>query len=71
MVSIDIAPYVAVSGDVTALMNLVDARLLQGRMSPAARSAIAASVSATTDKTQRALTALYLTAISAEFAVQQ
>ena len=71
MVAINIAPYVTVAGDVTALMNLVDARLLQGRMSPAARSAIAGSVSATTDKTQRALTALYLTAISAEFAVQQ
>jgi len=71
MVAINIAPYVAVAGDVTALMNLVDTRLLQGRMSPAARSAIAGSVSATTDRTQRALTALYLTAISAEFAVQQ
>ncbi|WP_228893457.1 DUF1800 domain-containing protein [Pseudoduganella aquatica] len=71
MVAIDIAPYVGVAGDVTALMNLVDAKLLQGRMSPAARSAIAGSVSATTDKTQRALTALYLTAITAEFAVQQ
>jgi uncharacterized protein (DUF1800 family) len=71
MVAVNIAPYVNVAGDVTALMNLVDARLLQGRMSPAARSAIAGSVSATTDKTQRALTALYLTAISAEFAVQQ
>jgi len=71
MVAINIAPYVSVAGDVTALMNLVDAKLLQGRMSPAARSAIAGSVSATTDKTQRALTALYLTAITAEFAVQQ
>jgi uncharacterized protein (DUF1800 family) len=71
MVAVNIAPYVNVAGDVTALMNLVDARLLQGRMSPAARSAIAGSVGATTDKTQRALTALYLTAISAEFAVQQ
>ncbi|CAN7480290.1 DUF1800 domain-containing protein [Pseudoduganella sp. LjRoot289] len=71
MVAIDIAPYVAAAGDVTTLLNLVDARLLQGRMSPAARTAIASSVSATTDKTQRALTALYLTAATAEFAVQQ
>ena len=71
MVAIDIAPYVNAAGDPAALLDLVDARLLQGRMSPAARSAIAASVAATTDKTQRALTALYLTAISAEFAVQQ
>jgi len=70
MVSIDITPYVSVAADVTALMNLVDANLLQGRMTPAARNAIAASVSATTDRKQRALTALYLTAIT-EFAVQQ
>lgn len=70
MVSFDITPYVNVAGDVTAQMNLVDAHLLQGRMTPTTRSAIAASVSATTDRKQRALTALYLTAIT-EFAVQQ
>ncbi|GAB2876646.1 hypothetical protein GCM10027277_52570 [Pseudoduganella ginsengisoli] len=70
MVTIDITPYVNVAGDVTKLMNLVDANLLQGRMTPAARAAIAGSVSATTDSKQRALTALYLTAIT-EFAVQQ
>lgn len=70
MASIDITPYVNVAADVTALMNLVDATLLQGRMTPAARSAIAASVSATSDRKQRALTALYLTAIT-EFAVQR
>jgi hypothetical protein len=49
---------------------MVDANLLQGRMTPATRSAIAGSVSATTDRRQRAITALYLTAIT-EFAVQQ
>lgn len=70
MVSIDITPYVNAATDVTALMNMVDATLLQGRMAPSTRSAIAASVSATTDRKQRALTALYLTAIT-EFAVQQ
>jgi uncharacterized protein (DUF1800 family) len=70
MVKVDTTPYVNAANDVTTLMNLVDAKLLQGRMSPAARSAIAASVSATTDRRQRAITALYLTAIT-EFAVQQ
>jgi uncharacterized protein (DUF1800 family) len=69
-VTVDITPYVNVAGDVTALMNMVDANLLQGRMTPATRSAIAGSVSATTDRRQRAITALYLTAIT-EFAVQQ
>ncbi|KQV85867.1 hypothetical protein ASD15_30025 [Massilia sp. Root351] len=71
MVAVNLAPFVSAAGDANALIDLVDARLLQGRMSPAARSAIAGSVNATTDKTQRALAALYLTAISAEFALQQ
>jgi uncharacterized protein (DUF1800 family) len=69
-VTLDITPYVNAAGDVTALMNMVDAALLQGRMTPAARTAIAGAVSATTDRRQRAITALYLTAIT-EFAVQQ
>jgi len=71
MVRIDITPFVNVAGDPTALLNLVDATLLQGRMSPSARAAIGSTVSATADKRQRAITALYLTAITAEFAVQQ
>lgn len=71
MVSFDLAPYQAVAGDPTALLNLVDATLLQGRMSPATRAAIGASLQATTDMKQRAITALYLTAIAADFAVQQ
>ncbi|WP_395406849.1 DUF1800 family protein [Pseudoduganella sp. UC29_106] len=71
MVRIDIAPFVAVAGNPTTLLNLVDATLLQGRMSPSARAAIGDTVSRTTDLKQRAITALYLTAITAEFAVQQ
>ncbi|UGQ47755.1 DUF1800 domain-containing protein [Massilia endophytica] len=71
MIQLDITPYVNVAGDPTALLNLVDATLLQGRMSPTARQAIASSVSATSDKRQRAITALYLTAITADFTVQQ
>jgi hypothetical protein len=71
MVSFNLAPFQAVAGDPTALLNLVDATLLQGRMSPATRAAIGASLQATTDLKQRAITALYLTAIAADFAVQQ
>ncbi len=70
-VSIDITPYVDVAGDPTALLNLVDARLLAGRMSATARQAIGSAVMASSDKRQRAITALYLSAISAEFAVIQ
>jgi len=71
MVSIDLAPYQAVAGNPTALLNLVDANLLQGRMTPSTRTAIGATLQATTDLKQRAITALYLTAIAADFAVQQ
>lgn len=71
MVRIDIAPYVAAAANPGALVNLVDATLLAGRMSPAARAAILTAVHASSDNKQRALTALYLTAISAEFAVSQ
>ncbi|WP_342119553.1 DUF1800 domain-containing protein [Pseudoduganella sp. OTU4001] len=71
MVSINLAPYQAVAGDPTALLNLVDATLLQGRMTPSTRAAIGATLQATTDLKQRAITALYLTAIAADFAVQQ
>ena len=71
MVSINLAPYQAVAGDPTALLNLVDATLLQGRMTASTRAAIGASLQATTDLKQRAITALYLTAIAADFAVQQ
>lgn len=71
MVSINLAPYQAVAGNPTALLNLVDATLLQGRMTPSTRNAIGASLLATSDLKQRAITALYLTAIAADFAVQQ
>lgn len=71
MVSFNLAPYQAVAGDPTALLNLVDATLLQGRMTASTRAAIGASLQATTDLKQRAITALYLTAIAADFAVQQ
>jgi uncharacterized protein (DUF1800 family) len=71
MIAVDITPFVNVAADATALVNLVDATLLQGRMSAVARAAIATALAASTDNRQRAITALYLTAITAEFAVHQ
>lgn len=71
IIRIDLAPYNAVAGDPNALLNLVNANLLQGRMSAKARSEIFSSVAATSDKAQRVMTALYLAAITAEFAVHQ
>jgi len=71
MVNVDISPFVNVAKDTTTLINLVDSTLLAGRMSATARTAIANAVAVTTDPRQRAITALYLAAISAEFAVAQ
>jgi len=71
MIAIDITPFVNVAADANALINLVDATLLQGRMSAVARQAIATALAASNDNQQRAITALYLTAITGEYAVHR
>lgn len=71
MISFDLNPYLALADNPPALLALVNQNLLQGRMSATAWQAIGQSVQATKDKQQRVLTALYLAAISAEFAVHQ
>jgi uncharacterized protein (DUF1800 family) len=68
-VTIDISAYVNAAGNPAALLDLVDANLLSGRMSPASRQAIFTALNTITDKRNRAITALYLSAITAEFAV--
>lgn len=71
MIRVDISPYVTAAANPGGLLNLVDATLMQGRMSPTARQAIATALNASTDPRQRAITALYLTAVTAEFAVHK
>jgi uncharacterized protein (DUF1800 family) len=71
MVRFDISAYVNAAADPSALLNLVDANLLAGRMTPSVRSTIATALAGIADQRQRALTALYLTAISAEFVVSK
>jgi uncharacterized protein (DUF1800 family) len=70
-IRIDLTPYVSAAKDPQALVSLVNQTLLQGRMSATARQSIGTAVVKITDMKQRALTALYLTAISAEFAAQR
>ena len=69
MVKIDLAPYTNVAGDPAKLVELVDANLTVGRMTPATRGILINAIGKISDKKQRAITALYLTAASAEFAV--
>ncbi|MES2149638.1 MAG: DUF1800 domain-containing protein [Pseudomonadota bacterium] len=71
IVKFDLSPYVAAAADPATLIKLVDANLTAGRMTPSARSAIAGALAASSDNRQRAITALYLTAVSAEFAVSK
>jgi uncharacterized protein (DUF1800 family) len=71
-INVDIAPFLNVAQDPQALMALVERTLLQGRMSVAARQAIGEAVfKVSSDMKQRALTALYLTAITGEYVVQK
>ncbi|MCU7373802.1 DUF1800 domain-containing protein [Paucibacter sp. O1-1] len=70
-VQLDITPFVAAAGSgTTALIDRVDQALLWGRMPAAMRQSLASAVAAQPDARQRALTALYLTALSGLHAVQ-
>ena len=69
--AINLAPYIAVAGNTTALLDKVDQALLYGRMPAGLRSVIGAQIDAQgTDATARVRTALYFTALSGLHAVQ-
>ena len=70
-IRMDLSPFVAVAGHPQTLMARVEHTLLHGRLSPVARQAIGEAVFKTTDLKQRALTALYLTAIAGDYVVQK
>jgi uncharacterized protein (DUF1800 family) len=67
---INLQPFTAVAGDTTALINAVDQALLWGRMSSAMRQSLANAINAQPDATQRVQTALYLTLLSGQHAIQ-
>lgn len=67
---IDLKPFTAVADDTTALINAVDQQLLWSRMSPAMRQSLASAINAQPDATQRLHTALYLTLLSGQHAIQ-
>ena len=68
--NVNIAPFVALSSNPAALVEMVNQKVLHGRMSAELRGALVDSVLALSDPTQRALGAIYLAAISSEFLVQ-
>ncbi len=67
---IDLAPFQAVSADSNALIEMVNARLLYGRMSPGFKTSLAPAMAAASDNNQRLITALYLTTLSGQYTVQ-
>lgn len=71
MVKIDLTPFIAAAPNPTNLINLVDATLLQGRMSASTRQALSAALATSSDNKERAIIALHFTAISADFAVHK
>ena len=71
MVKFDIGAYVTAASNPGALIDMVNTNLLAGRMSPATRTIIGNALPGITDNRNRAITALYLAAISAEFAVSK
>jgi uncharacterized protein (DUF1800 family) len=68
---VNIAPLTAIAGDVNALINEVDSRLLAGTMSIGMRSILSTHLLATPGNRARALDAIYLTVSSPEFFVQK
>lgn len=67
---IDLTPFQTIASDTNATIELVNARLLYGRMSPAFKTSLATAMAAAADNNQRMITALYLTTLSGQFAVQ-
>lgn len=67
---VNIQPFVALGGDVPALVDLVNKTLLYGRMPAAMRQSLITAVSAQWDNEARAHTALHLTALSGLYAIQ-
>ena len=67
---VNITRFVSLGGDIPALINACDQTFLYGRMSPAMRQSLATAIAAQQDNNNRALTALYLTLLSGQHAVQ-
>lgn len=67
---VTLQPFTAAAADTTALINAVDQALLWGRMPPAMRQSLANAINAQPDAMQRVQTALYLTLLSGQHAIQ-
>lgn len=69
-VTLDLSPFVAQAYATGPLIDAVDQTLLYGRMPSTMRSALATVLAAQPDDVSRARLALYLTALSGQYAIQ-
>jgi uncharacterized protein (DUF1800 family) len=67
---LDLSRFVNLGGNTAGLIDAVDQTLLYGRMPAAMRQALADAIVAQSDNRSRALTALYLTLLSGQQAIQ-
>ena len=67
---LDLSRFVNLGGNTAALIDAVDQALLYGRMPQAMRQSLANAIAVQSDNRSRALTALYLTTLSGQHAVQ-
>ncbi|WP_395702849.1 DUF1800 family protein [Aquabacterium sp.] len=67
---LDISRFTALGGNIPGLIDAVDQTLLYGRMAPSMRQTLATAIAAQPDNQNRAWTALYLTLLSGQHAVQ-
>jgi hypothetical protein len=65
------APYIALAGDVEALIAAIDAHFLNGTMPDLLKQGIRDTLATTTDPTRRARLALYLALSSAHYQIQK
>jgi uncharacterized protein (DUF1800 family) len=68
-IQFNIAPFQALAGNPANLVDLVNQKLFQGRMSQALKTLLLSTAQATSDLNQRTIGTLYLAAISSEYLV--
>ena len=67
---IDISPFVAVAGNTSLLLDMVDKKFFYGRMPAGMRTALGNAITASYDNNQRVETALYLAGLAGQYQVQ-
>ncbi len=68
---VGVTEFTNLAGNTTNLINAVDQRFLDGKMSPAMRDSIAAALPSAQDNKSRAIAAIYLVVTSGDFIVQR